>query len=304
MSTPPSKSNSHAVLAAALGCAGCAVFAGLVVVVVVFIAARRQQAHRQVVAARAQQEAAGEQAESARREAERARSDTRADRLLGDQPFAAVSDEHGIIAAVLVDTSGSMKEEVRDEGGIERPKIEIARRCVVNLFKQAEQFAREHPDQRVELALYEFSVRGSGPRCRVVLPAGAPSAKAAAAAVARLRPEGDTPIGDALLFARGELAQSGLAHQHLLVVTDGANTKGLPPAEVVSALSRLSDEQRPSTYLIAFDVDAKVFAPLESAGAMVLSASGGPELQSTLDYLLSGKILAEQPLDLGEGVVR
>jgi Mg-chelatase subunit ChlD len=281
-------------------------FAGFVVVVVVFVVAARKQkaAEREAVAARSHEQVAQEMAERARRDAERARVDTRSDRLLGDQPFAPVTDERGIVAAVLVDTSGSMKEKVRDADGVERPKIEIARRCVVNLFEQAERFAREHPDQRVELALYEFSLRGNGPRCRVVLPSGAPSPKAAAAAVARLRPEGDTPIGDALLFARGELAQSGLAHQHLLVVTDGANTKGLPPAEVVSAFSHLPDEQRPSTYLIAFDVDAKQFAPLMEAGALVLSASGGGELQSTLDYLLSGKILAEQPLDLGEGVVR
>jgi Mg-chelatase subunit ChlD len=270
--------------------------------VVVAVTHRKQQASRAAELARMQEHSARErealklpdpsQDEAAANQPRL----TALDNKLRGQLFKVDTDEHGTIAAVLVDTSGSMKDRVRDADGTERPKIEIARRCVVQLFTQAEQFAAAHPDQHIQLALYEFSVRDNQPRCRNVLRAAAPSAEAARKAVAKLRPEGDTPIGDALVFARGELALSGLAHQHLLVVTDGRNTKGLEPAEVVAAMSRLPEEQRPSTYLIAFDTDADKFAPLADAGALVLSAAGGTELQSTLDYVLSGKILAEQPL--------
>jgi Mg-chelatase subunit ChlD len=266
-----------------------------IVTVVVAVVHRKEQARRMAELAREQRELVLPPG-SVDEHAAHAQPLNAIDTMLRAQLFKADTDEHGTIAAVLVDTSGSMKEKVRDADGTNRPKIEIARRCVVQLFTQAEQFAAAHPDQHVELALYEFSVRDGQPRCRDVLRAAAPSADAARKAVAKLRPEGDTPIGDALVFARGELARSGLAHQHLLVVTDGANTKGLDPAEVVAALSRLPDEQRPASYLIAFDTDSKKFAPLESAGALVLSAASGNELQSTLDYVLSGKILAEQPL--------
>lgn len=48
-------------------------------------------------------------------------------------------------------------------------------------------------------------------------------------------------------------------------------------------------------YFIAFDVAAHQFDAIRDAGGMVLAAAGARDLQQALDYLLAGKILAEQP---------
>jgi hypothetical protein len=216
--------------------------------------------------------------------------------ILDAQSFATISQPDGIAVAVLIDTSGSMKEKVRDADGSKRRKLDIAERSVAQLVERAERASRERPEVPLVVGVYEFSVRSDSQRCRVVVPFGHPDRGEVERALASLRPEGDTPIGDALISARRDLAATGFAHQHVLVVTDGENTKGYAPADVVGALSRLPDDRRVSTYLVAFDVDAKVFDAVEEAGALVLPAAGGSELEQSLDYVLTGKILAEQPL--------
>jgi hypothetical protein len=57
----------------------------------------------------------------------------------------------------------------------------------------------------------------------------------------------------------------------------------------------LPDENRASIYFIAFDIAAAKFEAVRNAGGLVLAASNETELQQTLDYVLTGKILAEQP---------
>lgn len=201
----------------------------------------------------------------------------------------------GVALAVLLDTSGSMGDSVKGEGGRMQPKIVIARQCLRSLIAQAEAAAREQPDRRIVAGIYEFSGRERQESCRVVMPMGPPKAAAAEAAVGRIMPEGNTPIGDAMIFAKGQLDRAGLSRRHLLVITDGENNHGYALPDVVAALSRLPEEQRPATYFIAFDTATAKFGPVRDAGGLVLSAANAAELQQTLDYVLKGKILAEQP---------
>ncbi len=210
------------------------------------------------------------------------------------KPRANVPRRDGVAIAVLVDVSGSMRRDVRGQQG-KQAKIEIARSSVLDLVRQTGAFAQQHPEQLVELGLYEFSSRKRPPSCRVVLPLGPPNLDAATAAVKRMVPEGGTPIGDAIIQARRDLDATGLRRQHILVVTDGENTQGYSPADVAQALARLPDDDRPALYLIAFDTAAEQFEGVRQAGGLVLGASSQSDLQQTLDYVLTGKILAEQP---------
>ena len=50
-----------------------------------------------------------------------------------------------------------------------------------------------------------------------------------------------------------------------------------------------------SNYFVAFDVAAAKFNSVRDSGGLVLAASNESDLKSTLDYLLTGKILVEQP---------
>ena len=208
---------------------------------------------------------------------------------------AGLEREEGVAVAVLVDVSGSMKDSVPDERGQSRPKIDIARDCVGRLVDQVAAYVEGHPDQTVLLGLYEFSTRRRQPSCRPLVPMGPADATRATAALQSMRADGGTPIGDAMIKAKQDLDATGMKKMHLLVVTDGENTQGYRPQDVAEAMNRIDQADRPAIYLIAFDVGAELFDPVRDAGGMVLAASGGAELTRTLDFVLTGRILAEQP---------
>lgn len=200
----------------------------------------------------------------------------------------------GTAVLILVDTSGSMDDRVPNAGGELQRKMEIAKKAVVGLVAQAQKFAKERPEAGIALGIDEFSVRGGEPSSRPVVPLGPPDSSAAASALVRVFPKGGTPIGDAMIEAKLKLDRSGFRKTHILVITDGQNTNGYAPADVANVVSRLPDDRRSSLYFIAFDVAASHFNAAREAGALVLGASNGQELQQTLGYVLTGKILAEQ----------
>ncbi len=203
--------------------------------------------------------------------------------------------QEGIAAAILMDTSGSRRDEVADVGGEERPKIEIARRAAIDCVKQFEEFARKNPERRVLVGVYEFSSRDHGPSCRNVVPIGPPASGAAAPAINAMQPTGGTPIGNAIIQAKLDLDATGMTRRHILVVTDGENNVGYSPGDVANALTRIPEEERASLYFIAFDVAADRFNAVKEAGGLVLAASSGSDLKQTMDFVLTGKILVEQP---------
>lgn len=213
------------------------------------------------------------------------------------RPDPAAEYRDGIAAAILIDTSGSMREVVQDSDGRMRPKIEIAQRAASNLLQQFDSYAREHANQDIVVGVYEFSDRGRGtPTCRTVIPLGKADPAAAQSAISKMRPAGDTPIGDAMIVAKRDLDKSGMSKRHILVITDGENNKGYSPGDVTRVISDQSDKDRASVYFVAFDVAEATFNRVRDSGGVVLAASNETELQGTLDYLLAGKILVEQPI--------
>jgi Mg-chelatase subunit ChlD len=207
-----------------------------------------------------------------------------------------VANQEGIAAAVLMDTSGSMSGSVSDIDGQPRPKIEIARRAAIDCVRQFEEFLRKNPDRRVLVGIYEFSARDQEPSCRQVVRLGPPDSASAAPAINAMVPSGGTPIGDAMIQAKLDLDRSGMTHRHILVITDGQNNRGYSPGDVANALSRIPEEERASLYFIAFDVGAEQFNAVKDSGGLVLAASSGSDLKQTLDFVLTGKILVEQPV--------
>ena len=203
--------------------------------------------------------------------------------------------EAGTAVAVLVDVSGSMRQPVSSGAGQTQPKLEIAKASVLRLVSQIDRFVHEHPDKPVVLGIYEFSARSHQPACRLVVPIGPPDLARTQAGLSQMRPDGDTPIGDAMIYAKRQLNATNRARQHILVVTDGENNRGFDPEEVVDVLSRMPENDRASVYCIAFDVAADRFQRVRDAGGLVLAAMNEGELQQTMDYVLTGKILAEQP---------
>jgi Mg-chelatase subunit ChlD len=236
--------------------------------------------------------AAGCAWESASPEERRARADRRIDEQLAPAGQLPPQRE-GIAAAILVDVSGSMDDRVEDQDGRKERKIEIARRAARGLVDQFAKYAEAHPGEPVLLGLYEFSAR-SGADCRPVIAMGPPDRARADAALAKMRANGGTPIGNAMVIGKRELDATGLSRRHLLVVTDGENTTGPDPDRVAQRIGQRPETERPSLYFVAFDIGAERFAKVREAGALVLGAANARELTSTLDSLLTGNILIER----------
>jgi Mg-chelatase subunit ChlD len=210
------------------------------------------------------------------------------------RPAKTVEAKDGLAAAIAIDVSGSMDEKVAGRDGQKEPKIDIARRAALDLVDQFVSYARAHQDVPVLLGVYEFSRRRGEPDCRPVVAMGPPDRERAAAAIARLDADGGTPIGQAMITAKRALDDTGLTRRHLLVVTDGENTDGVAPDRVALAIGKRPDAERPSIYFVAFDIEANRFSRVRDAGGLVLSAANATELNTTLDALLSDKILVEK----------
>ena len=220
------------------------------------------------------------------------RSTKEVDAALAAVPVAPAKE--GLAAAIAIDVSGSMNDRGTGEDGRRARKIDVARRAARELVEQFAAYADEHKDETVLLGIYEFSRREGQADCRPIIAMAPPERSRADEALARLSPDGGTPIGQAMVTAKLALDATGLARRHLLIVSDGENTDGFRPEEVAAAIGRRPDAERPAIYFVAFDIEARRFNGVRDAGGLVLSAANARELNSTLDMLLKGKILLER----------
>jgi hypothetical protein len=206
-----------------------------------------------------------------------------------------VAHQEGIAAAILLDTTGSMQEEVLGADKKPKAKIDVARMALLKVLQQFSTFAGKNPDKKILVGVYEFSSRPGLPPCRQLLKLGPPDLAAAHRVLAGISAEGATPIGDAMIAGKRDLDATGFSHRHLLVITDGENNRGYMPGDVAEVIAHEPEENRAAIYFIAFDLAAELFEPVKGAGGLVLAAQGEQQLTDTLDYILTGKILVEQP---------
>jgi Mg-chelatase subunit ChlD len=211
-----------------------------------------------------------------------------ADDLESSAPYQAEVDEGlGAAVAILVDTSGSMREGAP---GDSRAKFVVAQEALASMLDATDAFVARRPDFPIKVGLYSFSSHA-----RTLLPIQPYNRTAIRAALANLpNPGGGTAIGEALRAARPDLYRAGVFRKYLLVVTDGENTSGRSPDDVAREIWRKS-EGAVQTYFVAFDTSPEKFAFLKEVGGDVIGAGTGPELRTALDGIYQGKILAEAP---------
>lgn len=204
-------------------------------------------------------------------------------------PYQAAVDEGlGASVAILIDTSGSMREPAP---GDSRPKYVIAQEALESMLDATDAFVARRPDFPIKIGIYSFSSS-----VRTLRPITSYNRAAIRSALATVpRPGGGTAIGEALAAARPDLYRAGLFRKYLLVVTDGQNTTGRSPDDVAREIWRKS-EGAVQVYFVAFDTSPEKFAFLKDAGGDVIGAGTGPELRQALDGIYQGKILAEAPM--------
>lgn len=217
--------------------------------------------------------------------------------LFGAVRISSAADQDGVAVAIVYDTSGSMEEPVRNSSGQMSPKYVIANRALLSIASQIQAFATNTADggpHRVEAGLYIFSGEGARP----VVPFGPFDAAAITAWATNFsRPNGGTPLGNALTTASTAVLNSPLSRKHVLIITDGINTLGPAPAAVMPRLQRQAERQQTSVsvHFVAFDVDAGVFSGVKRLGADVVSASDETQLDTQLNFILQNQILLEKP---------
>ena len=206
------------------------------------------------------------------------------------------AEEDGVALAIIYDTSGSMHDSVRDSTGRSAPKYIIANRALKAVAKQIQAFAAGSAGpapRKVEAGLFVFS----GDSAREAVKFG-PFDAAALEEFARnfSTPSGNTPLGNALSVATRKVLSSPLSRKHVLIITDGMNTAGPTPSDVMPRLKRQAQEKQAtvSVHFVAFDVDAKVFDSVKKLGATVVGASDEKQLNTQLEYILQRKILLEE----------
>jgi Mg-chelatase subunit ChlD len=219
-------------------------------------------------------------------------SNRRAASERADAPYQAEVEEGlGAAVAILVDTSGSMRDSAP---GDSRAKSQIAQEALEAMLDATDAFVAKRPDFPIKIGIYSFS---SG--VRTLRPIQPYDRTAIRATLANLpRPSGGTAIGDAMREARPDLYRAGAFRKYLLVVTDGENTRGLEPEAIAREIYRKS-EGAVQVYFVAFDTSPEKFAFLKDVGGDVIGAGTGPELRTALDGIYQGKILAEA-VDAGE----
>jgi Mg-chelatase subunit ChlD len=216
------------------------------------------------------------------------RSERRDARDADSAPYQAdVEEGLGVAVAILVDTSGSMRERVE---GDSRPKHVVAREALEAMLDATDAFVAKRPDFPIKIGLYSFSSSA-----RRLLPIQRYDRAVIASALDALpRPGGGTAIGDAMRVARPDLYHAGVFRKYILVVTDGENTTGRSPDDVAREISGKSDGAV-QVYFVAFDTSPDKFAFLKEIGGEVFGAGTGAELRRALDGVYQGKILAEAP---------
>jgi Mg-chelatase subunit ChlD len=207
-------------------------------------------------------------------------------------PYQAAVDEGlGAAVAILVDTSGSMRDRA---AGDDRPKYVVAQEAIEAMLDATDAFVARRPDFPIKVGIYSFSSS-----VRTLRPIQTYNREAIRRALDDLpRPGGGTAIGEALREARPDLYRAGVFRKYLLVVTDGDNTSGRDPERVAREIFAKS-QGAVQVYFVAFDTTPQKFAFLKEVGGDVIGAGTGAELHTALDGIYQGRILAEAP-DAGE----
>ena len=207
-------------------------------------------------------------------------------------PLAASED--GVALAIVYDTSGSMKEPARTADGKQAAKWIIGNRALEQIIHRIQKFATNSvPPRTVHAGLYIFRGNGSAEAVKFA-PWNAP------AMLDWVRqypgPNSGTPLGATIDFASRPLLNSKFTQKHILVVTDGINTSGPDPVVVVPKINKASETKGGPIFIhfVAFDIDAKVFAPLKKLGVTVVGATDEKQLGQQLEFILEEKILLEK----------
>lgn len=206
-------------------------------------------------------------------------------------------DAIGISVAITVDVSGSMDNEPM-EGG--KPKYVQATESLRSVLTYIGELAKKQPDLVINVAVSKFSndVKIVVPLTRVT--ESSIASILGVCTVQTFAPTGGTAIGRALNASCKTLAQSGTIMNSLIVISDGANTVGVEPEDVLLGMTSNNNDaytedqdiytNNQLVSFIGFDVNYSTFEGFKKYGARVIAARDRVELESSLKAILEADI--------------
>ena len=205
----------------------------------------------------------------------------------------AAGQGEGAAVAIVYDTSGSMLQKVRDANGQMTAKNVIAHRAVKAVLNRLEAAASVPDAPPIHAGLIVFQ----GDHAMTAVKFGPFNARAFQEWLdAHDQPKAGTPLGDAVRVAGEAVLNSKLPRKHVLVITDGVNTRGPDPTATIPRLKQTAASRNLalSFHFVAFDVNANEFAGVKKLGATVVGAADEKQLNSHLEFIVARKILLEE----------
>jgi Mg-chelatase subunit ChlD len=207
----------------------------------------------------------------------------------------AAETKPGVAVAIVYDTSGSMQQKVRDADGRMTAKNIIAARALGAVLDRLEAVSSgpSATPETLEVGLVSFQ----GDHAAMALPCRPFNAKPFREWLkSHNTPQRGTPLGDSVRLAGDMVLKSALPRKHVLVITDGINTKGPDPTATIPGLQHnaKSANQSIAIHFVAFDVNAHVFDGVKHLGATVVGAVDEKQLGEQLEYIVEKKILLEE----------
>jgi hypothetical protein len=215
----------------------------------------------------------------------------------------ASQDELGLSIIIAVDCSGSMSEAPKsDPTG--KVKYHIASESLTEIITFLTDFYEKQIKQEntiLKLGLLTFN---SQPRIlynlQAVTAKSLSELKAITSKPENFEPNDKTALGDTLKMGTEILAQSGTIFKSLILITDGLNTTGDEPTDVLSAIIENRNNKNTRDFpvitnsilvsFIGFDIDSDEFSNLADLGARVTSAANRLELNESLKRLFLADI--------------
>jgi Mg-chelatase subunit ChlD len=188
--------------------------------------------------------------------------------------------------AIILDTSTSMDERINGTS-----KLVSAKRSIKTLLDKCE----EHKTEMViNAGLLYFSGFGN---VKLASPIESFEYNRLYNSLQRLSTHGSTPLGLGLITAKRELDKTKAGEEYIVLLTDGENTSGEDPLEMLRKINKTDEERHdPKTkvYIVPFGMKEKVHNRLASDGAIVIPADNEEELLNQFRYI-GKRIFAEKP---------
>lgn len=210
------------------------------------------------------------------------------------KPGMTTVDDLGLSIVIAVDVSGSMKEYPKRSG--DKEKYIVASESlsdIVKFLQNVYEKSWKKENIKLKVGIIKFSNKvdivydltemtsEEFQKLRVITNNAN-----------NFYPNGSTAIGRTLEKGTEMLVQSGTIFKSLLVISDGENTSGTNPEDVMDAIvnnknNKTTDDFPVSTQtvlvsFIGFDMDASVFSRLHQQGARVMTAGNKEELNKSM----------------------